>query len=96
MSQKSSKDTVRCHSGHETNPALWDCPVCVEKRIAALETRLETAIELTPAEIQSKLDRVRWAEMLIKQLPEKHDGRNSWLLNYGTDAALGEVDDAPT
>lgn len=42
------------------------------------------AIELTPAEIQSGLDRVRWAEGLILQLPDNHDGRNSWLLNYGT------------
>jgi hypothetical protein len=27
---------------------------------------------------------VRWAEGLIRQLPANHDGRNSWLLNYGT------------
>lgn len=40
-------------------------------------------IELTPAEIQSGLDRVRFAEGLIRQLPEDHDGRNTWLLNYG-------------
>lgn len=39
-------------------------------------------IALTPAEIQSGMDRVRWAENLIRQLPEDHDGRNSWLLNY--------------
>lgn len=42
-------------------------------------------IKLTQAEIQSGLDRVRWAEGLILQLPENHEGRNSWLLNYGTD-----------
>jgi hypothetical protein len=41
-------------------------------------------IELTPAEIQSGLDRVRYAEMLIKQLPADHDGRNTWLMNYGS------------
>lgn len=40
-------------------------------------------IALTPAELQSGHDRVRWAEGLIRQLPEDHDGRNSWLLNYG-------------
>ena len=40
-------------------------------------------IELTLAEIQSGMDRVKWAEGLILQLPETHDGRNSWLLNYG-------------
>ena len=39
-------------------------------------------IELTEAERQSRLDRVRWAESLIRQLPEDHEGRNSWLLNW--------------
>jgi hypothetical protein len=43
-------------------------------------------IRLTPAEIQSGHDRVRWAEGLILQLPNTHDGRNSWLLNYGLSA----------
>ena len=36
------------------------------------------------AEQQSGYSRLEWAEDLIKQLPETHDGRNSWLLNYGT------------
>ena len=40
-------------------------------------------IKLTKAEIQSGLNRVKWAEGLILQLPETHDGRNSWLGNYG-------------
>ena len=40
-------------------------------------------IKLSAAEIQSGLDRVRFAEMLIEQLPENHDGRNTWLMNYG-------------
>lgn len=43
----------------------------------------ERTIALTPAEIKSGLDRIRWAEGLIRQLPADHDGRNSWLLNYG-------------
>lgn len=43
----------------------------------------EKSIKLTAAEIQSGLTRVKWAEGLIAQLPETHDGRNSWLLNYG-------------
>ncbi len=42
-----------------------------------------TNIVLTKAEIQSNYDRVKWAEGLILQLPAEHDGRNSWLLNYG-------------
>ena len=37
----------------------------------------------TVGEIQSGLDRQKWAENLIQQLPAEHDGRNSWLLNYG-------------
>ena len=40
-------------------------------------------IRLTGAEIQSGGSRQRWAEGLIEQLPKDHDGRNSWLLNYG-------------
>ncbi len=37
----------------------------------------------TEVEVQSNLSRVRHAEGLIKQLPSNHDGRNTWLLNYG-------------
>lgn len=40
-------------------------------------------IELSPIEIHSGHDRIKWAEGLIKQLPTYHEGRNSWLLNYG-------------
>lgn len=42
-----------------------------------------TTINLTEAEIQSGHDQQGWAEGLILQLPIDHDGRNSWLLNYG-------------
>lgn len=42
-----------------------------------------SVINLTPAEVQSGYDRVAWAEGLIQQLPKTHEGRNSWLLNYG-------------
>jgi hypothetical protein len=41
------------------------------------------SIALTPHELQSGLDRQRHAELLILQLPADHDGRNTWLLNYG-------------
>lgn len=43
----------------------------------------QPVIRLTAAEIQSGHDRQRWAEDLISQLPQNHDGRNSWLMNYG-------------
>ena len=38
----------------------------------------------TKVEIQSGLDRVQFAEGLIRQLSSDHDGRNTWLMNYGT------------
>lgn len=40
-------------------------------------------IKLSKAEKQNGLTRVAWAEGLISQLPKTHDGRNSWLLNFG-------------
>ena len=48
-----------------------------------LQRKLENSIQLNAAEIQSGSSRVKWAEGLIRQLPETHDGRNSWLSNYG-------------
>lgn len=39
--------------------------------------------EYTGAETQSRSGRLKWAEGLILQLPTNHDGRNSWLMNYG-------------
>lgn len=53
---------------------------------------MKKVIELTPAEIQSGVTRVKWAEGLIRQLPEHHEGRNSWLLNY---SAVYEFDQDP-
>ena len=40
-------------------------------------------ITLTKTGMQSGSNRVQWAEALILQMPADHDGRNSWLLNYG-------------
>ena len=40
-------------------------------------------IKLNKHEKQSGINRVEHAEGLILQLPENHDGRNTWLLNYG-------------
>jgi hypothetical protein len=42
-----------------------------------------TNIKLSNSEIQSGWNRVTFAEGLISQLPKNHDGRNTWLLNYG-------------
>lgn len=40
-------------------------------------------IHLSQSEIDSQFDRQRNAELVILQLPEHHDGRNTWLMNYG-------------
>lgn len=48
---------------------------------------MNKSIELSRGEIQSRHDRIKWAEGLIRQLPADHDGRNSWLLNYGRGVA---------
>lgn len=51
---------------------------------AVVEALARGYIALTPAELQSGYDRVKWAEGLVRQLPLDHEGRNSWLLNYGS------------
>jgi len=40
--------------------------------VAAAADRLITSAEI-----------LRYAELLITQLPKTHDGRNTWLMNYG-------------
>lgn len=49
----------------------------------------------TAHEVQTGFDRVRYAECLIRQLPEDHEGRNTWLSWYGfggTYYHIAEVD----
>ena len=46
---------------------------------------MKKGIKFNASEIQSGLSRVKFAELLIVQLPTQHEGRNSWLLSYGTD-----------
>lgn len=57
---------------------------------ARIEELAATSIPLTKAEIQSGHNRVRWAENLIRQLPTGHNGRDSWLLNFGTKEGDGQ------
>lgn len=40
-------------------------------------------IRLKPYEVQSGVDRLQRAEALIRQLPTSHEGRNTWLMNFG-------------
>ena len=44
---------------------------------------LHPHIKLNPHEIQSGFSRVGNAEGLIEKLADGHDGRNTWLMNYG-------------
>lgn len=48
-------------------------------------------IKLSKHEKQSGSTRVDWAEGLIEQLPVTHEGRNSWLLNYGNRKVAKEL-----
>lgn len=49
----------------------------------------EGIIVLNGSEIQSNHSRVKFAEGLIIQMPVDHEGRNTWLLNYGTSNEAG-------
>lgn len=53
----------------------------------------KNTIKLNSAEVQSGSSRVRWAEGLIAQLPKTHEGRNSWLMNYGIRGESDEIRD---
>lgn len=69
---------------------LKDCSHISSARLCLItdpapEPSEKDVIRLTKSEIQNGLDRVRWAELLIKQLPETHEGRNTWLKNFGRD-----------
>ena len=68
---------------YEIEQRMHDALAARDKRIEELEQKLAHSILLTSHEIQSNYDRVKFAEGLIRQLPIAHDGRNTWLLNYG-------------
>ena len=52
---------------------------------------MKEIIFLSKSEIQSGFDRVKFAEGLIRQLPKEHDGRNTWLMNYGISDEAKEI-----
>jgi hypothetical protein len=63
--------------------AQWSIGMWVSVVKTAKVKSSDAVIKLSVAEIQSGLTRVRAAENLVPQLPSGHDGRNTWLLNYG-------------
>jgi hypothetical protein len=52
-----------------------------------MTTALDKMFVPTKSEIQSGLGRVEHAELLVLQLPAAHEGRNTWLINYGVGVA---------
>lgn len=42
------------------------------------------SIVFTSQEQTSGYNRIRFAEDLIRKLPLHHEGRNTWLINYGS------------
>jgi len=93
-------DDWNCHPEVHENLPIYTAEqmqayACAAVQAAQAEA-VGTAIPLTPAEIQSNHSRVNWAEGLIRQLPEDHDGRNSWLLNYGNAPRPKDYAAAPT
>jgi len=62
---------------------LVQCANCLASALEPAWLQLQVGPTPTPHEVQSGHTRQRHAEALIRQLPEDHDGRNTWLLNYG-------------
>ncbi len=74
-----AKLTTEIHTNKTPEQVLLDCG----KLVNEMGFEEPKVICLTLAEIQSSLSRVQLAEGLIAQLPKNHEGRNSWLMNYG-------------
>jgi len=66
------------------NTSLSEAHALLDRVADLIAEQSKHCIALDRFEIQSGLDRVRAAEGLIRQLPDNHDGRNTWLLNYGS------------
>ena len=67
------------------------CRSGVKQAKEDFKPRLNGVIHLSKMEIQSGSSRVRNAEGLICQLPETHEGRNSWLMNYGVGKTAKDI-----
>jgi hypothetical protein len=56
----------------------------VTTTVSAWEDLLSVVQEVPATEKDTKYDALHWAEDLILQLPQTHDGRNTWLMNHGS------------
>lgn len=86
-------------SGHSSCISLGGSPnrVVLDKDLCAGFENwfFDYELQEVGGEEERKLDAViSWAERLILQLPQTHDGRNSWLMNHGS--ADTEVITGPT
>lgn len=71
---------IYCHFNNGNNSLM----LTPNKNLFLVEiNKPKDKINLNQVEITSNYNRVRYAEGLISQLPKDHDGRNTWLLNYG-------------
>lgn len=68
---------------HQDVKGIYDYFAQFGVRTVEVFPEVDGIIKLSKFEIQSGIDRVNHAEGLISQLPATHDGRNTWLLNYG-------------
>jgi hypothetical protein len=53
------------------------------EKLQAAKTLPPGCIGVSGKVAKDAFEALKWAEGLILQLPEHHNGRNSWLLNYG-------------
>ena len=81
-----------------TNAHKSETQVSIENAIVSLLAPFQPAQAQEPqpttdrrADIDKPGFGIHWAAGLIRQLPANHDGRNSWLLNYGNDEDKKEV-----
>lgn len=85
QSNKIDSEQLKAKGNTSLSGILDDETEVLEKILFLLENRRpeSSVIHLNGVEQNSGRDRIHWAEGLIEQLDPKHDGRNSWLLNYG-------------
>jgi len=77
---ENSEKTEKIKDLEESNDMRWKW---YKEKEEELEKMKQNNFPLSFYEVQSGTTRVGHAEGLILQLPKEHEGRNTWLLNYG-------------
>lgn len=76
--EKSSNKILELEEQKERNFRWY-----LEEKEKAENLENQKVIKLSLAETESNFNRVNFAEKIILQLPIEHEGRNTWLLNFG-------------